>query len=134
MLEEWRAVVGYEGRYEVSNYGAIRSLCSRRYSHATDENGEETRLMQPDRHWRGYLRVQLYPSNGCRKWKRVHSLVAEAFIGPRPDPHPTEGDFTVDHLNEDKTDNVYTNLEWVTKIENHRRHYERNRAALQQDE
>lgn len=127
MIEEWRPVVGYEGRYEVSNYGAIRTLLR---NTRTDENGDRTNVLLPDRHWRGYLRIRLYHASGKRNWVRVHTAVAVAFIGPKPRRHRNEGDFTVDHLDEDKTNNVSLNLEWVTRIENHRRHYERTRATF----
>ena len=130
MVEEWRPIVGYEGRYDVSNHGAVRSNRKKGDARKIDENGETTDLLKPIPHWRGYLRVALYSVDGTRKFKRIHSLVAEAFIGPRPAAHPTEGDYTVDHENEHKTDNVLTNLSWVTRIGNHRRHYERTRAAF----
>jgi hypothetical protein len=107
--EEWRPIAGYEGLYEVSNRGRVRRAGRRR-------------CLKLDRHWRGYLRAQLYGAGGRRRFHRVHLLVAAAFIGPRPAGQ------TVDHLDEDKRNNAVTNLEYVTRIENHRRYLERRRA------
>ena len=59
----------------------------------------------------GYLVVGLKAKNGKHKIERVHRLVAMAFI-PNPDKKPT-----VNHLNEDKTDNRVENLEWATMAE-----------------
>lgn len=74
MSEEWRPVVGYENRYEVSDKGKVRSLLS----------GKRRELKQnPDTH--GHLAVNLY--NGSRatvKKNYTHVMVAASFIGPRP--------------------------------------------------
>jgi hypothetical protein len=95
--EIWRQVVGYEGRYEVSNLGRVRNMSG---------------LILRDRiQWTGYNRAALC-KNGARKDHPVHRLVAAAFIGPRP-----EG-LEVNHINGVRADNRAENLEYVTRREN----------------
>lgn len=78
MLQEiWRPIAGYDGKYEVSNFGAVKTL---------SKMGGRSRLKTPpDR--KGYPQVGLYGPGGKtdRKTHRVHNLVAAAFIGPRPE-------------------------------------------------
>lgn len=102
--EEWRPVVGYEGRYEVSNLGRVRSLGIRR--------GGGIWLLRPVRTTGGYLRVTLYAPEGTRRNHWVHILVALAFIGPRPPGHE------VRHLDGNPTNAVSTNLAYGTAKEN----------------
>ena len=104
MSEEWRPVVGYEGLYEVSSYGRVRSLD--RY----DERNcfREGRILKLYTSRVGYLRVQL-SLNSKKKMYLVHRLVAEAFI-PNPDNLPE-----VNHLDEDKTNNRVENLEFCDR-------------------
>ena len=107
MSEEWRDVVGYEGLYQVSDQGRVKSL------ERKDRLGRtvKERILKPciDRY--GYLQVVLY-AGGKTKRLRVHRLVCEAFH-ENPDNKPQ-----VNHLNEDKTDNRACNLEWSTRREN----------------
>ena len=108
--EIWRPVVGYEGLYEVSNLGRVRSL-----DRWVNNNGSlvllkgKYKLLTPD--VKGYLRTHIRKNNKGKPYK-VHRLVAEAFI-PNPDNKPE-----VDHINTDKKDNRVENLRWVTAKEN----------------
>lgn len=95
--EIWRPVKGYEGRYEVSSFGRIRSL-------NYNGTGRCEIIKQCDSH-NGYLLVCLYDC-GVRKSFRVNRIVAEAFI-PNPLNLPQ-----VNHKDEDKTNNNIDNLEW----------------------
>lgn len=97
--EIWRGVAGYEGLYQVSNFGRVKSF----------HKGE--RILKPNQLEQGYLLVRLYHS-GESRYVLVHRLVAEAFI-PNPGGKPE-----VNHINGDKTDNHVENLEWATRTEN----------------
>lgn len=113
MNEEWREVVGYEGLYQVSNYGNVKSY-DRYY---TLLNGgirlHKGKILK--QHCRIYNKVVL-SKNGIIKTFDVHRLVALAFI---PNPHPNEWN-QVNHKNEDKTNNRVTNLEWCDNSYNQR--------------
>lgn len=112
--EIWKAVFGYEGLYEVSNYGRVRSLdriveqinngtaCKRLYK------GKILKLKKENN---GYLRAHL-SKDGVAKSVAVHRIVAMAFC-PNPDNKPA-----VNHLDCNPVNNSATNLEWVTYKEN----------------
>lgn len=99
----WKPVVGYEGLYEVSNTGLIKSLNCYNY--------KEPRLLKLGHRPDGYLSVGL-SKNNVTKTKTVHRLVAEAFI---PNPDNLE---MVNHKDEDRTNNNVENLEWCTRAYN----------------
>jgi hypothetical protein len=98
---EWRPVVGFEDCYEVSGDGQLRSIKTGRIY--------KTRIDQRT----GYPTGAMF-RNGLRKDAFLHSVVAAAFIGPRP-----EG-FVVNHKNGVKSDNRVENLEYVTPSQNTR--------------
>lgn len=111
-IEEWRPIPGYEGAYEVSSHGRVRSL-----PRMVNAGGGRKR-----RHpmtylsiYRGdhYSKVRL-KIDGSGSTKNVHSLVAEAFLGPRPDG------MEVCHNNGDGHDNRVENLRWDSHQENQR--------------
>lgn len=102
-METWKDVVGYEGLYQVSDEGNVRSL---NYNH-TNKVKELSLVEAKD----GYLVVCLH-KNGTQKEGKVHRLVAEAFI-PNPQNKPC-----IDHRNGDNQDNNVCNLRWVTSLEN----------------
>lgn len=105
--EVWRDIEGYEGLYQVSNMGRVKSLGRKdRFGRVIKE-----RILEPAVTHNGYLRVGLH-IDGKRKMLRVHRLVCEAFH-ENPD-NKSE----VNHVNEDKTDNRACNLEWSTRTEN----------------
>lgn len=106
MSEIWKSVEGYEGLYEVSNCGKVRSLSRR--AGKVDIKG---RILKPFLSRNGYLCVCL-SKEGTTKTVGIHRIVATAFV---PNPNGKE---TVNHINEDKNDNRADNLEWLTLQEN----------------
>lgn len=108
MTEEiWKPVLGYEGLYEVSSYGRVKSVD--RYVKACYEKYRlhKGKVLSPAKDRYGYLSVVL-SYNGKHKTITVHILVAQAFI-PNPDDLPI-----INHKDEDKTNNRVENLEWCT--------------------
>lgn len=102
--EEWRPVVGYEGLYEVSIFGRVR--CS-----AVGRGRVVGRVLrQSPRNNKGYLRVNLW--NATQRNHFVHHIVAEAFVGPRPDGQ------LVLHTNGSATDNRAENLRYGSHADN----------------
>lgn len=116
MQEEWRPVKGYEGYYEVSNRGAVRSLTRS----ITRKDGviqtKEARLMTPIKSQDGYLKVKL-SKEGVTKTVAIHRLVAEAYVR-----YPGDDDdgcvYEVNHIDCDRKNNSCENLEWVTHAYN----------------
>lgn len=103
MLEVWKDIAGYEGLYQVSNLGNVRSI------------KRLEKVLKPQARKHGYLSVCLYGRGGNHRNFRqfsVHRLVAEAFI-----PNP-RGATEVNHIDENKQNNAVDNLEWVTHQEN----------------
>ena len=105
MSEIWRPVFGYEGLYEVSNQGRVRSF------HKSIKNPEIPRILAPG-NVRGYRQIVLR-KDGKNASGLVHRLVAMAFVGLPPTP-----DHQVNHKDFNKSNNVPENLEWVTQAEN----------------
>lgn len=103
-MENWKPIVGYEGIYEVSDAGRIRSL-DRKDCRGNRISGKD---IKPRLINSGYLMVHLRDENGKRTGKLVHRLVAETFLTAN------KGETQVDHIDENKTNNQLSNLRWVT--------------------
>lgn len=111
MAEEWRDVVGYEGYYEVSNMGRVRSI-GRYVKTAWGFRFKQPHIMSENIHpITGYHMVCL-AKDGAKRTYMVHRLVAFAFIA-NPENKPQ-----INHKNENKSDNRSANLEWMTAKEN----------------
>ena len=113
MEEIWKDIEGYEGIYQVSNLGRVRSL-DREVPNCNAAGYVGTKILRgkilkPLKMANsGYMEVHL-KSNGQVKHGRIHRLVAEAFI-PNPDNLPE-----INHKDEDKTNNRADNLEWCDR-------------------
>ena len=100
-MEKWENIVGYEGKYQISNLGRVKSLKDRyRY---------RERILKPSTNKRGYKKVVLVKVGEKRKTFLVHRLVAEAFI-PNPNNYSE-----VNHKDENPSNNNVDNLEWCTR-------------------
>lgn len=117
VVEIWRDIPTYEGIYQVSNLGNVRSLP--RFDE--DKNGKIYQrkgvIMTPTKTTTGYLKVELV-KDGIRKSKKIHRLVASAFlINTFNKPY-------INHKDGNPLNNVVDNLEWCTQEENmkHARH------------
>jgi hypothetical protein len=123
--EEWRPVVGYEGRYEVSSHGRVKRLA---FTGKSNYQYPE-KMIAPSMSC-GYPFVGMRDADGKQNAPRVHVLVAEAFIGKRPKGK------VVNHIDFDKTNNHVSNLEYVTNRENiqHSARYARHKGALTMDQ
>lgn len=120
-LEIWKPVVGYEGLYEVSNIGRVKSL--ERY--VNDRGGFKLlkeRILKEVQSRSGHLKVKL-SKNSMSKLYFTHRLVAQAFI-PNPDNLPV-----INHKDEDPINNRVENLEWCTVAYNNRYGTVRQRQA-----
>lgn len=116
MSENWKPVPGYESKYEVSDLGNVRSLD--RIVRGKDGRDEihHGKQLKPQTLKNGYLEVYLC-AGAKRKHRTIHSLVAEAFIGPRPEKHD------VMHIDGNRANNTLQNLQYGTRSENLRSTY-----------
>ena len=108
LIEEWIPVRGYEGLYEVSSKGRIRSFYISRNRKFTNKST----IIKGSLAKNGYRKVTLY-KDGCMKSLWLHRVILESFKGPCP-KHLEEAA----HLDGDHTNNEPDNLEWVTRKEN----------------
>lgn len=103
MAEIWKDIKGYEGKYQISNTGFVKSL---NFNHTGKE-----KILKNKVNRRGYCYVTIY-QNGKQNYPGIHRLVAETFI---PNPNQLE---QVNHIDGNKENNNIENLEWCTQTEN----------------
>ena len=111
MIEEWKDIEGYEGLYQVSNLGNVRSLDRTVIYSDGSECFYKGKILKQNKDIGGYLRIS-FNKFGKKKIYFTHRLVAEAFI-PNTDNKPS-----IDHINTNRTDNRVENLRWCTQKEN----------------
>lgn len=128
MEEIWKPIEGYDGRYEVSSLGRVKSL--------NYHNTKERRIMKPYKNTSKhgnipYLQVDLH-NGGIRKSLKVHYLVCAAFHGPRPLDIDGDTNIEVMHLNGNSLDNRAENLAWGRHYDNvHEKTFVEKQAAAQ---
>lgn len=113
-MENWRPVVGFEGYYEVSDLGRVRTV-----KRGKGSTYGAIRTARPDAR-SGYLRLTL-KVGGVSYGRDVHTLVAEAFLDRPP------GRYVVDHKNCDRADARLRNLQYMTVAENIQRAHDGHR-------
>jgi hypothetical protein len=101
--EVWKPIAGYEGLYEVSNFGRVRN--------ASKAHCARGGILKPLADATGYCRINVY-KGGKMAHKLVHRVVAEAFV------ENPQSKTEVNHKDGNKANNAATNLEWVTPKEN----------------
>jgi|ERR1051326_159855 hypothetical protein len=107
--EQWKTITGYEGQYEVSTHGRVKSLY-RTYQLRWVTIEVLEKFLKPELSNTGYNRVTL-TKNGKKSKVSIHRIVALAFLGNTPHLH-------VNHKDGDKLNNHADNLEWVTASDN----------------
>lgn len=110
--ELWLPVVGYEGLYEVSNSGQVRSLDRMIHMRNGQVRQHRERILRPHLEKGGRLVVNLPRDGNGRTIRYMHHLILEAFVGPRPTG------MEACHENDIKTDNRLENLRWDTRSAN----------------
>ena len=100
MEEIWKDIDGYDGYYQISNLGRVKSL-----------RGRNQRILKQNKTKLGYMGISS-SFNGSLKYFLVHRLVAIAFIRCKHE------DYEVNHIDEDKANNFVENLEWVSHRRN----------------
>lgn len=107
MKEVWKDIKGYEGIYQVSNTGKVRSLDRKVWNY-----NKKGRVLKMHNNGHGYYNLSLHGNGKEEKHAYVHILVAKAFI---PNPNNYE---QVNHKDFDKSNNCVDNLEWVSRKQN----------------
>ena len=102
-MEIWKDITGYDGLYQVSNLGNVKS-----FRESTKYGKQKEYILKPSLINSGYHVVTLYSKNGKKRKFQIHRLVAEMFID-NPEGLPC-----VNHKDEDKLNNHINNLEWCT--------------------
>ena len=105
MEEIWKEVLGYEGLYQISNIGLVKSVSNNR--------NRKEKILKVGINTGGYYQVVLN-KNSKGKTIQIHKLVAMAFLNHKPDGHK----IVVDNINNIKTDNRLENLQLISNREN----------------
>lgn len=109
--EQWLPIVGYEGIYEVSDHGNVRSLDRQSPDHRGGVRNFKGKMLRPGRDSNGKL-IVILSRNGKVHSARVHRLVAESFLGPAHE------DAEVCHKDDQNENNHVSNLYWGTRSDN----------------
>lgn len=119
--ENWKPIAGYEGLYEISDLGRVKSL-ARKARFGTRVRVIKEGILSPHEQYKGYLRVDL-SKGGKATHHFVHRLVAMTFV-----PNP-EGKPIANHLDGNKRNNRSSNFEWATDSENTQHYYDLKKSS-----
>lgn len=109
-MEIWKDIPGFEGRYQVSDLGRVKSFVST--FNGVNVKSMKERILKPLPSGGGYVRVRLTNGGNKGRFYLIHRLVMIAFVGG------DAGKLQVNHINGNKTDNRLQNLEWASQSEN----------------
>ena len=123
MEEIWKDIIGYEGQYQVSNLGRVKSLPRTRDTRYSGIKWYKEKILKPKICTTKYLSVGLCVDSKY-KWALIHRLVAQAFID-NPNRLPQ-----VNHKDGVKSNNIVYNLEWCTSKENIKHAYDINLSPI----
>ena len=132
MNEIWKSIIGYEGLYEVSDWGRVRSLGVWANVKSGSKRWRKGRVLKPQKYTNGYLFIALSKNNVVKGYS-IHRLVAQAFL-PNPDNLPC-----VNHKDKNKLNNRVENLEWCTyeynnNYQDHNEHISKKLYQYTQDD
>ena len=112
MEEIWKDIKGFEGKYQISNIGRIKRLSNFIVRNNGRKQSWKEKILNPTKDSSGYYTIRSCKKNNIKEGKsitlRIHRLVAEAFI-----PNPNNYNY-INHIDCNKENNVWTNLEWCT--------------------
>ena len=109
-VEIWKDIIGFEGLYQISDYGNVKS-CRRYVNSKFGKRVVNEKLLSLGRDKDGYL-MAILCQDGIKKTVKIHRLVADAFIDK------SEGKNIVNHIDSNKSNNILSNLECVSNLEN----------------
>lgn len=113
-MEIWKDIPEYEGHYQVSNLGRVKSLERIAFSDSGRKRNLSERIIKQQKNIKnGYFFVGLY-KNGIRLIKKTHQLVAISFLNHKPVGHK----IVVDHIDNDKSNNTLSNLQLISNRQN----------------
>ena len=115
LIEEWKDIPNFEGKYQVSNCGRVRSLPRYRKCNKNSGYFQNGKILKPYLNDSGYCVVGLHLGDNKYKQMKVHIAVAECFASKNNDQNEQ---LVVNHIDSNKLNNCYTNLEWVTQKRN----------------
>ena len=111
-VEIWKAIPGYDGVYEASTLGRIRTIDRMVRGVYGSMQIKKGRIRKPSVAWTGYHNVTFWKDGKSIRAEMVHRVVLRTFVGP---PAPGQD---ADHINFDRSDNRLENLRWLTRKEN----------------
>lgn len=110
VAEIWKDIMGFEGLYQISNYGNVKS-CKRYVNAKFGKRVVNEKLLSLGKDKDGYL-MAILCQDGIKQTVKIHRLVANAFIDK------IDGKDIVNHIDSNKSNNNLSNLEWVSSLEN----------------